>query len=668
MPVFQSLFSLQPYRARRGNALMCASLLALVAAAPALVQPALAQSAPQTEEESTQTSSSEAINLPDVVVSATLIPTPESHVASSVTVITQQEIQRQQWRSLPDALQTTPGLNVVQTGGPGGQTSVFIRGTDSGQVKIMMDGIDLGDPSSTNGAFNLGNMFTNDLARIEVLRGPQSGLYGSDAIGGVIAMTTARGQGPGTISGFMEGGSMRTFNQGATLNGAVDRFSYNLNFGHFKSSAIKVTPDYVLSPGVPAYDNANDNWTLSGRFDFDLTDNLTLNYTARYIDTRLNFTTSTSVPEGVGFAHGKFFINKGEGIWKALDDKLISTFGISSTNYSRDNSGYYNDYDYDGDRQTYYWRSNYNFMPGQNLLVGVERKNEKMTNTPDGPWGISTGDTVGYAELQSSFWERLFVAANIRYDSDDDYGDHTTWRIAPALLIPETGTKLKFTYGTGFKAPSLYQLYAPASSWGPIGNANLQPEESKGWDVGFEQQALNNRVSFGATYFRNDLTNLIAFTSNGYENAQRAKTYGVEAFAALELNDQFSVRADYTYTKAIGYEMSSSSCKQRGDGSCYLLRRPDNKFSVTMNWQPMDQLTLAATLVYLSDWWDTGRSGGPIVKQSGYTLVNLAANYEVNQNLSVYGRLDNLFDEGYEEPRGYLAPGFAAYAGVRVTY
>ncbi len=649
------------------------SLLALAAATPALAQSA-----------DTIGSDASQIELPDVVVSATGIPTPLREVASSVTVITAEDLANTQQRSVADALESVPGLNVVQTGGPGGLTSIFMRGTNSNHVKMLLDGVDIGDPSTPNGAFDLGTLYTNDFARMEVLRGPQSGLYGSDAIGGVISMTTQRGEGPAKASGYVEAGSLGTFNQVASLSGGYNNIGYAFNVGHFASTSIPVTPANIALPGEPINNNANDNWTYSARLDADVSDSFSVNVVARYIESQLaytsdlyNYSTGTGYPAPMqDTSYGRFFIGKAEGLWKTFDDRLVSTFGVSATDYSRTNASPYPDNasTYDGDRQTYYWRSNYTFLPGQNLLAGIERYNESMTS--ESAWSAmdaNTGDTAGYLELQSAFAERFFVAANVRYDSNDDFGDHTTWRIAPALLFPETGTKLKMTYGTAFKAPTLYQLYAP-----DYGNPDLSPEESTGWDAGFEQMLWSDRVGFGATYFHNDITNLIVTTydaatySYNYANLSSATSQGVEAYLALKITDRLSVRTDYTYTSTIGYFPSGGSfgvsCAPRDATSCYPLRRPSNKVSVGVNWQPIDPLTVSATLVYLSDWWDVDRTTFAVVRQPGYTIVNLAANYTVNQNVAVFGRIDNLFNESYENPNGWLAPGFGAFAGLRLTY
>lgn len=621
-----------------------------------------------------------AIDLPDVVVSATGVPTPADEVASSVSVVTSEEIARRQLRTVPQVLQSLPGLNVVQTGGPGGQTSVFIRGTNSNHVKVLIDGIDAGNPSTPNGAFDFGQLLATDLARVEVLRGPQSGLYGSDAIGGVIAITTKKGEGPAKFTGFVEGGALGTFNQAASVRGSTEKLAYSVNVTHFSSTSIPVTPPALVPPGYPINPNSYDNWTYSTRLDLQMTDAFAVNFVARYIDSQLAFTPDTYPPPtfaGIPAAErsissASMFFTKGEGVWTALDGALNTTFGVSSLNTSNPTTGPNAAVNgtYEGDRQVYYLRSALNFAPGQTLLGGFERRTEAMTSsTASTEMSANTGDTGIYAEWQTKLGDRFFGAANIRYDSDDTFGDHTTFRIAPGFLIPETGTTLKGSYGTGFKAPSLYQLYAPY-----YGNAALKPEESTGYDIGFEQEVFGGKVMFGATYFHNDITNLISYDPVTYQNVNisSATTQGAETFLAWQALDRLKLRVDYTYTYVIGYMPAGSpygaACAPINDTSCTPLRRPNNKVSVTADWNPTDQLNLSATLIYASAWWDIVRLTSDTIDQPGYTVVNLAANYAWTPNATVFARIDNLFDQTYQNPNGFLAPGFGAYGGLRLAY
>ncbi len=225
-----------------------------------------------------------------VIVSATRLPTPELQVASSVTVITAADIDARQERSLPDILQDVPGLNIVRTGGPGGQTALFMRGTNSNHTKVLVDGIDVSDPSSTNAGFDFAQFLTQDIEKVEVLRGPQSGLYGSDAIGGVINIITKSGQGPAQLTASAEGGTFETFNQSGGVSGAVDGLHYSGNLQHFHSGSTPVTPLDLLVPGERRNDDYYDNKTASTKLGYDVVENFDLGLVARYTNTHLRST------------------------------------------------------------------------------------------------------------------------------------------------------------------------------------------------------------------------------------------------------------------------------------------------------------------------------------------------------------------------------------------
>jgi vitamin B12 transporter len=283
---------------------------------------------------------------------------------------------------------------------------------------------------------------------------------------------------------------------------------------------------------------------------------------------------------------------------------------------------------------------------------------------------------AGWLELQNQLTKQFYIVSNVRYDANEDFGDHTTFRVAPVYIVPQTDTKLLASYGTGFKAPSLEDLFV---SFLPsfVANPNLKPEESTGWDVGFEQPIANDRFRFGSTYFHNDINNLIETVTTpmpGVEslgNIDTATTWGVENFAAWQVNSRLNLRADYTYTLAIAD--STPGCMSPPCAGQQLLRRPKNKASLTANWQATDRLLLSSTVLYVGPWWDiTRQTTAPdgffdYVKAPGFVTVNLAANYALRDNVTLFGRIDNLFNARYEDPLGFMRPGFGAYAGIRLA-
>jgi vitamin B12 transporter len=600
--------------------------------------------------------------------SPTLQLTPVSRIGGSVTVITSQDLEARQNRTVPDALSGVPGLNLVQTGSPGGATSVFIRGSNANHTKVLVDGIDVSDPTSPTGAFDFGHLLTSGMDRIEVLRGPQSGLYGSDAIGGVIDIRTKPGSGPAQVTGSVEAGSFATFNQTVGVSGSSGPFSYSFNAAHLHAGDVPVTPLELLAPGQARIDDSYDNQTYAARVGLQVSKTLDLGVTARHVETALGYTgnefdlgTFTFKPETTqskgdtrqlftrAFAHQK--------LW---DGAFEQTFGVGYTDYwRRDEDAIYGTSVNTGDRVKFDWTGMVKLAPTQVLTLGAERQTDEIVNSPI---SARINNNAGFVQLQSSFGERLFNVASVRYDSGDRFGDIATYRIAPAFLIPETGTKLKASHGTGFNTPSLNELYVDYPAFFFYANPNLKPEESTGYDLGFEQALFAKRVQFGATYFHNDIANLITYKAiapayTTYVNFAQAQIGGVETFFAIKPLSDLTLRADYTYTLAMDAQLNEE-----------LLRRPKHKVSLEAKWQATNALSLSAAVIRIGDFADTDRYGLiPRLTAPGHTVVNVAGSHDLGGGLTAFARIDNLFNEQYQDPTGFLRPGIGAFAGMKVS-
>lgn len=641
---------------------------------------ALAQqtAAPFADTRRPATAAEAATSLEEISVSATGVPTPVSQTGSSVTVLTSEILEKQQRRTVPDALQQVPGLNVVPIGGPGGQTSVFVRGANANHTKVLIDGIDASDPSSPAGAFDFGHLLTDDLERIEVLRGAQSGLYGSDAIGGVISFTTKRGEGPAKASMRVEGGSFGTFNQSGRISGSENGFDYSVSVAHFRAAETPVTPRDLNPIGQRRYPNYYDNTTVSAKLGYQFTEAFRWNSVTRFTGSKLLFSTDDygQFPDVIfGTVRNQQDVqqifSRNEAEWTPFAG-FHNIFAINYSNLnSRSEGNIYNVLEpipvtYEGERMRYEYRGDYQLSPGNLLLFGAQRDEERLRNVDESPFGSGqlkarNGNTAGYVEAQLTPFERAFLVANIRHDANDAFGPATTFRVAPSYILPYTDTRIKGSVGSGFKAPTLYQLYVDIPNFGQIANPNLKPEESLGYDAGLEQP-LGQNVLVGATYYHNDFKNLIItdFLPNfqyQYVNVGRAESYGAEAFVSVKLSDEFNIRGDYTNTVTKNLIAGQE-----------LLRRPRHKGSVTAFWTPIPDLTLSATLVVIGSFVDGNRDFSiPRLKAPGFTTVNFAVDYQVSENLSVFGRVDNLFDERYENPTGFLGRGLAVYGGVRLT-
>jgi len=599
-----------------------------------------------------------------IVVTATRIPTPELQVASSITVVTADEIALRQIQTLPDALKDVPGLNVVQTGGVGGQTSLFMRGTNSNHTKVLVDGIDVSDPSSPSGTFDFGQFPSQDIQTVEILRGPQSGLYGSDAIGGVINIITKSGSGPAQFSAGAEAGSFDTFNQYAGVSGSLDRFHYAANLEHLHSGETPVTPLDLLAPGERRIDDYYDNLTESAKLGFDVTDHFDIGLVARYTDSQLRLTGENEDNFPVDFPDSaqsendtRQYYTRATGHLISFDGGLEQTLGFAYSNVKSFETGPDNpESDFFGARVKIDWQGNIRLAADEKLVLGAEHQRDEMT-VP-----LSAGTTIdsGYAELQSSFADALFNTLSVRYDDNDRFGGKVTYRVAPAYVIQETETKFKASIGTGFKAPTLSQMFQNFPDFDFFANPNLKPESSLGYDLGIEQAILSDTVRFGVTYFRNNIKNLIDdnadFTS--FANVGRAVTDGVESFVSYQPLQALTFRLDYTYTQATDDVLHQE-----------LLRRPKHKGDLNTAWRATDRLSLDVTVLSVGSWVDGNRDFSiPRLTAPGYTTVDFAANYDLRSNLTLYGRVTNLFDRHYENPIGFLQPSIGAFAGVKTRF
>jgi vitamin B12 transporter len=267
---------------------------------------------------------------------------------------------------------------------------------------------------------------------------------------------------------------------------------------------------------------------------------------------------------------------------------------------------------------------------------------------------------AGLVQLQSNLSERVLQTVSLRHDSNDRFGGRTTYRYAPALLVPELGTKFKGSMGTGSKAPSLNQLFVSYPAFNFFANPTLSPEESLGFDLGFEQSVFKERVQLGATYFQNHIDNLITsnVTGTSWQNIAKATTSGVESFIIYKPLDRLTLRSDHTYTIA---EDAVSHLE--------LLRRPVHKASFNASWQVTEAASLSATAIHVGPWIDGNRDFSiPRLNANGYTLVNLTSAYKLSVGVSAFARIDNLLDQRYQDPMGFQRPGLGVFAGLRVAF
>jgi vitamin B12 transporter len=614
------------------------------------------------------------VTLEKVVVTATRVETPIEEIASSITVISSKEIERKQKTTVLEALRDIPGLDVVQTGGVGSYTSIFLRGANSEHTLVMIDGVEVNDPISPGRSYDFTHLTVDNIERIEIIRGPQSTLYGSDAIGGVVNIITKKGEGKPKFFLSAEGGSFTTFRETTGISGGNKWVNYSFALSRFDTEGISAASKKDGNYERDGYENTS----LSARLGFTPMDNLDIDFILRYIDakTELDNFAGGDDPNYVQKSNQFLFktqvgLSLFEQVWAQKLGFAVNTHDRETKNKKDPQHPFDSERgQYDGQLIKFDWQHNIQLHKTNGLTFGLEYEEEegKSRYYWESQWGPGeslfpkkTANIKGYyIQDQIKLWDRFFATLGVRMDDHSRFGSETTYRIAPAYLIKETGTKIKGTFGTGFKAPSLYQLFAPATLWGPIGNKNLKPEKSKGWDFGIEQELLKKRVALGATYFRNDFEDLIQFDSaQGYINIAKAKTEGVELFASAKPMDDLTLRINYTYT--------DTEDKTTGET---LIRRPENKIGFDLNYRFLNDGNVNLGVVYVGKRDDLDFSTSPSrrVKLDPYTLVNLAVSYDINKNFKLFGRIENLFDKEYEEVKGFGTPGLSFFVGTKLSF
>jgi vitamin B12 transporter len=613
----------------------------------------------------------------EIVVTATRIETPAKEIASSVTVITKEDLERTRKTSVLEALEEVLGVSIIQNGPAGGAASVLLRGANSEHTLVLMDGVELNDPISPSRSFDLAHLMLENIERIEILRGPQSPLYGSDALGGVVNIITRKGQGKPRFSLSSLGGSLGTIHSNAGLSGNTRTIGYSFGLSYFRSEGLSASStNYAGNEEEDGY----RNFTFSGRLNFHPLNNLDLDLILRILKTKTdidNFGGAYGDDPNSTQEYDALFL-KTQVRSLHLKNRWEQKLGLSLVDYDRRHKNLVDTaHPYDSENGFFKsslfkidWQNNFFLHKANTLTFGIDHQQEQGESEylSEGLWGPSSSifplqraHTTGlYLQDQIRIASRFFATAGVRLDSHSQFGTSLTYRLAPAYLIERTGTKFKATFGTGFKSPSLYQLYAPGTLWGPIGNKALKPEKCMGLDFGFEQEILRDKIFMGATYFQNDYKNLIDFDfTQGYLNIGRAESKGAEFFISTRPLKDLLFKATYTLTAA-----------KDKDTDTPLLRRPKHKFTANLNYDFFGKGTLNLSFIYTGEREDMDFSTLPAarVNLSGYSLLNAAISFDINSSLQVFSRLDNILDQEYEMVKGYGTPGFSAYGGFKILY
>jgi vitamin B12 transporter len=612
----------------------------------------------------------------EVVVVATRAPVNIDQVGNSVTVLTEEQIQQSQKVDLTELLATTPGVTFSRTGGPGTQTSFNIRGADPDHTVILIDGVQMLDPSSPGGNIDFGNLLVQDISRIEILRGAQSTLYGSQAIGGVINIETEPP--PDQLSGSLQGekGSLDTGLVRAAIGDKIDQWSFRFSGTYYATDSVSSFDRQYGGLGDDPYHNA----VVSGRTTYDFSPDIQLDLRGYYTNSTVdydgyspttflfgNYLNYQTTRQYFGYAGLNFdlFDNR----WKSR--LYVDYMFTDRADYlPSDTITVQNDHYASTDTRVDY-QGNVDLAPGYRAVFGLQQEKQVADTTPYAPAEANTSNNSVFLQLQGEVVKGLTLTAGERLDHYDVFGEHYTGQVAAAWALP-TSTILRSSFGQGFKAPSLFQLYSS------YGNQSLESEQSHDWDAGVEQRFWDNRVSLSATYFDTSFSNLIEFLNcpgsplcaepgkefGYYANLGKAKSSGVELQASLKWSDSLSVTANYSRIKTVD--------RTPGDPDYGLpaFNRPGSAANLTVSYTAPFKLTTSVAVRYSGSSLSENFNVFPaaIVPLGGYTLIDVRASYAINDHVEVYGRVDNLTDKRYETTYLYGEWGRTAFAGARVKF
>ena len=631
----------------------------------------------------------EDLETPEVVISATKTEVPIKQVTSAVEVITGEQMQQRKLRTVVEALRWAQGLAVFQSGGPGTTVDVRMRGGTPSQTLVLIDGAIVNNAAL--GGYDFGNLTTDNIERVEILRGSQSMMWGSDAMGGVINITTKRGRDTPNIAAFAEYGSFTTIREGASVSGKKGIVDFAGTISRWDTASFS-----AINYRRGAFErDGYHNWQGSARLGIDLPKDGRLEFNFRWIDGILNFDGFSNAGNpadvfGAG-SQSRQYVYSGsysQPITNWWSQKLtlaratdtltshsgpveydivtgvtepVAAFNSFNSNLSTTSN-------------RIEWQNNFQVAKPLLLTAGYQFREQTGENTSLIDPTQSIPDKVissnaGFAEAQLNLWDRVFGTAGIRQDEYNIFGSATTYRITGGYLHRETGTKLRGSYGTGFRAPTFNDLYFPG-----FGNPNLQPEKSQGMDVAIEQSLPNNRGTLSLGYFWNRYRNLILTVNDpvvctapgsfGFcaQNIGQARAQGVEASAKVKLyRDEpwmksLDLMFQYTYT--------ATNDLTNGQDT-RLPKWPLNQWSTVLSYQPIEPLRANLEGRYVGQRYNIPRNLQSI---PSFLVWNLSATYDVNKRVQVYMRADNLFNQKYEEVLFFGTPIRSIFGGVRMNF
>lgn len=609
-----------------------------------------------------------------IVVTAGRAEQPLSHVGQSVTVIDADTIRTRQLDTVADLLRQVPGINIARNGSTGGFASVFIRGASSEHTVALIDGVKMNDPSSPGAGFDFGRLLTGNIDRIEVVRGSQSVLWGSQAIGGVVNMITRHPGQELAVDGRAEYGYRDTGEIVGNVAGKFGPVAASVGAGYFRTDGISSFSEARGGREKDGYHQFGAN----AKFNIALNDAISVDLRGWYADGKNDMDGGFPFGDTAAYARTKEYIGYSALNVALLDGRFRSRFAYVRTQIDRDNfnpaASPMHQIDSRGQNERFEYQGMVDVTEGVSATFGGETEKSSFRSTSDFGFGASTDKgaarlTSFYGQLSITPLKGLTTNVGLRHDRHTDFGNHVSFSANGVYSPNEGNTTVRASYGEGFKAPTLYQLFSV------YGNRALRPETAKSWDVSVAQRALDGAVEASATWFHRKTTNLVDFNycnavgdpsplcvSDGfggvlfgfYDNVAAARAHGLELELMLHPVAALDVSAHYSFTKSTD---ATTGLDQA--------RRPRHNLGGSIDYRWPFGLKTGASLTHFSasfnDAFNTQRL-------PDYVLVDIRASYPLVKGVELYGRIENLFDAQYETALGYGSPGRAVYAGVRFGF
>ena len=651
---------------------MMAAMLAIMPAPGLLAENGTDIAAPSSQEEK-----KDVFQLGEIVVTATKTSINKRETGASITVITGEEMEKKGIRTTIDALKGQQGMIVSQNGTNGGVARVFMRGADSKNCMVLIDGVKVNDPSTNDGGFDFANLLSDNIERIEIVRGPQSTLYGSSALGGVINIITRKGAGDPTTTLRAECGSFATFREFAGIMGGNEKSHYSLSVSRVDTKGIsqaEKAEGVATEPDKDGYHNT----TVSARVGASPFSNSWITFVMRYFEVDANIDDGnydddpnhdmhTSQYSGsLTFEHDPFkwwrhvFTINSMNIWRSTKDGVDAN---EPTEYSNRK--------YEGTHRKAEWQHVFSIGEIDEITAGISIERDEMSSIANADYGYSEFGPVNvetrayYAQNHLKLLKRVYFIAGVRVTDHETFGMNTDYQLSGSIIAPYTETRFKGTYATGFRAPTLYQLNIDDTYL--KGNRDLRPEESRSIDAGIEQPLWGNRIIIEGGFFTTRYKDLIdtrgTFPSPSvYVNVNEAEMQGFEGGVTIKLVDTIRISGSYTYLK----KADDLDKNER------LIRRPKHQVNLNFNWLIFGRLDLNTEFLYAGERddysFDPATYATTRVTMDDYIIVNAGASYTFIRAVQFFARCENIGNVNYQNVLGYAMPGRAFYGGVKGTF